>query len=233
MACAHLELSVTRTWKNRTLDVYSREWRQLRQTVLTRYNYACSFCGIHSEKHMICDHINGDASNNSLSNLRINCPVCDSIRHCGLSGIKGWLQIRISNMDQIEIIKKTQEYVKKYARIPSPEEIDPQCKMPTPQAPHEITEKSGTIIGSFQSGTSKTCIAIANILLCYDRTQLKGIDELKGFFTPESIIRFEFLQYTSGLNSSWTSGISRHDATDVHESKISKGHCTNCTKIQK
>lgn len=197
-AHVHLELGVTRTWGNRTLDVYSREWRQLRQKVLEKYNYACSFCGISSSKHMICDHINGDASDNSFSNLRINCPACDSVRHCGLSGIKKWLQIRISYMDQIEIIHKTQEYLRKYARMPSPEEVDPQCQMP---ALYEVTTRSGEIVKSFQSGTPEACVAIANILLEYDRVQLKGIDKLKGFFTQEGIVRFEYMKYIFNTNS--------------------------------
>lgn len=55
----------------------------LRDLVFDYFNNKCSICGIDSFWNnaplvLILDHIDGDASNNSVSNLRIVCPNCDS-----------------------------------------------------------------------------------------------------------------------------------------------------------
>ena len=76
---------------------------------------------------MVCDHIDGDASNNSLENLGINCPICDLIRHCGRAGIYQQLSIWESDFTQLEIVKMTQLYWKENNRIPDPLEIDPNA----------------------------------------------------------------------------------------------------------
>ena len=73
---------------------------------------------------MIIDHINGDATNNSLENLRVLCSMCDTIRHSGLAGIKGTLEVWISNVNQLEIVQKTREFYLQKKRFPSPKEID-------------------------------------------------------------------------------------------------------------
>ena len=46
-------------------------------------NYKCAICGCDNkwngkELKFILDHIDGDASNNKQSNLRLICPNCDS-----------------------------------------------------------------------------------------------------------------------------------------------------------
>ena len=101
-------LSVTSTWGNRTVDCNSSEWRSMRNKVLVKYNNKCRFCGHQSEKYMVVDHMDGVASNNKLSNLGVNCPACDAIRHCGFN--EKSIVLGISKLTQIEIINGTRKY---------------------------------------------------------------------------------------------------------------------------
>jgi HNH endonuclease len=111
-------------WWKRSLAINSTEWKQVRKIILERDNYQCYFCNIRASKYMIIDHINGDATNNSLENLRVLCSMCDTIRHSGLAGIKGTLEVWISNVNQLEIVQKTREFYLQKKRFPSPKEID-------------------------------------------------------------------------------------------------------------
>lgn len=87
------------------------------------------FCEIKASKYMINDHINGDATNNNLSNLRVLCPMCDTIRHAGLAGINKFLEVRISNLTQLEIVKKTREFYLQNKRSPLAREIYPYSRI--------------------------------------------------------------------------------------------------------
>ena len=78
---------------------------------------------------MINDHINGDATNNNLSNLIVLCPMCDTIRHAGLAGINKFLEVRISNLTQLEIVKKTREFYLQNKRFPLAREIYPYSRI--------------------------------------------------------------------------------------------------------
>jgi ribosomal protein L37AE/L43A len=60
-----IKLSNTKVWGNRTLDCASKEWRDLRQQMLKKYDYTCRFCGYKFKKFMVLDHKDGDASNNN------------------------------------------------------------------------------------------------------------------------------------------------------------------------
>lgn len=55
----------------------------IRKYILDKQNNQCAICEMknvwnNKELHFILDHIDGDASNNWESNLRLICPNCDS-----------------------------------------------------------------------------------------------------------------------------------------------------------
>ena len=55
----------------------------IRKYIYQKQNQCCAICGIKNEWNgkelkFILDHIDGDASNNEESNLRLICPNCDS-----------------------------------------------------------------------------------------------------------------------------------------------------------
>ena len=55
----------------------------IRDYILNSQNKQCAICGMlniwnNQELNFILDHIDGDASNSSRSNLRLICPNCDS-----------------------------------------------------------------------------------------------------------------------------------------------------------
>jgi hypothetical protein len=77
---------------------------------------------------MVVDHLSGDATNNNLSNLGLNCPACDQIRHCGLAGINGTIQIYETKLTQLEIVDKTHSFYLKNKRLPQPRELDKEAK---------------------------------------------------------------------------------------------------------
>ena len=58
-------------------------YQWLKPIILKEQNNVCSICGLstlwnNKELHFILDHIDGDATNNLRSNLRLICPNCDS-----------------------------------------------------------------------------------------------------------------------------------------------------------
>ncbi len=163
-----LRLDVTKTWGNRTLAVNSSGWKKLRKKILERDNHQCRFCRIRLSKYLVCDHIDGNASNNDPNNLGINCPGCDKIRHCGLSGLYQHTQLWLSQMPQSEIVQKTHQYVLERHRVPEPREIDPLA-----------------------SPTDIDMARFANILIGCDHFADIVRNAFKGFFTSKT--KFKYL----------------------------------------
>jgi hypothetical protein len=184
-----LKLSVTRTWGNRKLPINSSAWKNLRNQVLKRDNNTCRFCQTILDKYLVCDHIDGNASNNNLNNLGINCPGCDAIRHCGFSGIQGWLILRKSSLNQDEIVRKTYDFYLKNGIRPSPEKVDPACQKifkHSFKVDNEVVYKMNN-----PKGEEISSVDLANVLLLHDYEKIQGIENIKGFFAPKfSLERF-------------------------------------------
>ena len=127
-----LHFSVTPTHGNRTLRTSSRQWKALRAEIRLRDKRTCSSCGYlspHPQGHyMVIDHIDGDAPNNDLSNLRVHCPPCEAIRHCGFTGLRKWISVSESTMEQVEIVRKTREMFENTGVIPLPRSINPSLE---------------------------------------------------------------------------------------------------------
>ena len=190
-----LKLSITRTWYHRKLPLNSQEWKELRQKAILNHNHSCRFCGITLSKWLICDHIDGNASNNNLDNLGINCPGCDAIRHCGLSGIKGQLILRHSLLNQSQIVKKTYDFYLTNKRHPQPEEVDPLCQKILKHSFKVNKETVGKI--NNEEGQEIPSTILANLLLHYDYDKIEGVEKIKGFFTEQ--FRLNFLRWRREL----------------------------------
>jgi 5-methylcytosine-specific restriction endonuclease McrA len=176
-----LHLSVTPTFGNRKLPTTSQKWKALRTEILLRDNRTCSSCGYLSPypngRYMVVDHIDGDASNNDHSNLRVHCPPCDAIRHCGFSGLHDWVTVSESTMKQVEIVRKTREIFEDTGVIPNPEHIDPSVK------PVDIS-----------------ILEVANMMLETPWKDLPSeFHRLRGFFTEHSWGLFRNTMLTGNL----------------------------------
>ncbi|KDQ16414.1 hypothetical protein BOTBODRAFT_106952 [Botryobasidium botryosum FD-172 SS1] len=173
-----LRLSVTRIWGNRTIPVDSKEWRTLRANVLERDNRTCASCGYTSPhprgRGLKIDHADGNASNNNPANLRVHCPPCEAIRHCGFAGMKGWLQLASSEMDQVEITHNTHRIFEETGVMPEVSAVDPRAL-----------------------STEMTAIELANKLLGTDWECLTREEKgLRGFFTHDAADLFAITMYT-------------------------------------
>ena len=87
---------------------------------------------------MIIDHISGDAQDNRLKNLRVLCPLCDTIRHAGLAGIMRTLNIASSKLSQIEIVKKTQDFFLKNKILPTIKQLDSSARLAKENSPINV-----------------------------------------------------------------------------------------------
>ena len=86
-------------------------WRSLRDQVLTRDNWTCMFCGHRASKWMNIHHL-GDSSDNSLANLATICVACHAVLHVGSNLGSGTIEIWVSDISQVEIVRRTRAGVR-------------------------------------------------------------------------------------------------------------------------
>ncbi len=98
------------TWRTISADKTSKEdWKQIRQKILERDDYACQYCGFKSDKWQIVHHIDGNPNNNRHSNLMIVCQMCNLIEHAGMGCVlQGIVDLyKKAKYGQNEIVAKT------------------------------------------------------------------------------------------------------------------------------
>jgi hypothetical protein len=192
---------VTRTWGGRKLDTRSEAWKSLRQSAYKRDRGICRFCGVKA-KWFVCDHIDGNAGNNALENLGVNCSLCDMVRHCGFNGMQGYIVLRSSKLSQIQIVKRTRILFRQLGRMPRISEVDPKAKVVL-----TITKRNGTILYSEDDVTDGASIVdLANILLRFNYDDLDdSATDFKAFYTPRAEARFYADMTSAVVPSSSTS----------------------------
>lgn len=128
-----LHLSQTLISSGRTLPIDSPEWHSLQAKIITRDNRTCAYCAYmspHPEgRGLKIDYQNGDVSDNDKTNLSLSCPPCRAIQRCGFSGMKGWVQLAKSDMEQVEIVRRTRQLFEESGKVPKIREIDPLASL--------------------------------------------------------------------------------------------------------
>ena len=113
---------------------------------------------------------NGVASDyNDHTNLILHCPPCEAIWNCDIPGIEERVWLANSDMEQVEIVRKTRKMFEESGRIPRIREVDPLA-----------------------TRTDITIIDLADQLKAMKREELTEEEKgVRGFFMPEASDWFE------------------------------------------
>jgi hypothetical protein len=109
--------------------------KKMRDKVLIRDHHTCIYCGGFYLKYLICIHKDGNYKNNDQNNLGMACRACFIISFLNLGNFRE-IKLYWSTMSQLEIVRKTMDYIIEKSEIPSPYEIDKNIK----KAPISVLE---------------------------------------------------------------------------------------------
>src|SRR5437016_2958257 len=98
--------------------------KQTRNMVLSKNNYTCRYCGGVYPKYLICININ---KKNSIDSNDICCRICYIITHLNY-GFFREIKLYYSELSQLEIIRKSVDFIIKNNQIPLPKDIDVNFK---------------------------------------------------------------------------------------------------------
>lgn len=159
----------------------STRWRNLRKITLDRLKYICRYCGAYYQKYMIAISLaNDDDHKFSLGNIEICCRACYLITHINY-GFNDEMILCRSKLSQLDIVKKTIDYVILNRNIPDIKMIDSNA------------QKSPI-----------TLLELSYILSIHDFKNIpKSFRDLKIFFTPSFDITFiqnNYFNYISRIN---------------------------------
>ena len=84
---------------------------ELRVKVLERDGHKCTYCSFHAEEWQTINYIDGDSTNNDISNLTTACPMCNLILNAPLGCQKeGIVDLyRSAGYNQNKIVQITRE----------------------------------------------------------------------------------------------------------------------------
>jgi hypothetical protein len=163
-----LKIDVTDISLHTKTNITLIKWANLRTTVLKKYNYTCRYCNGKYMKYLQCIHLDNDSHNNNLSNLDLCCHACYIITHIN-SVYNNEIQPCWSKLSQLDIVRKSVDFVVKNNKIPSVLDIDSDAK----QIDLSIME-------------------LSNILVCTKEKIIlpKELNNYKLFFTQQFNTRF-------------------------------------------
>ena len=151
-----------------------------RETVLNKYKYICRYCGGIYHKYMYCIKINNNNDNNPIimkkkptiinttdqqedvsikfnnneeDNIEICCKICYKLTHLNLPNNAFDIKLYWSDKNQLDIIRLTVDSIIKNNKIPLPQDIDYNIKIP-PISLFEfinILNKNNNVVPSFLS----------------------------------------------------------------------------------
>lgn len=103
------------------------KWNSVRKAVLIKRNNICRFCGGTFNKYLTVIPIDKNTNNKSTDNLDICCRACYMITHLNY-GVFRQLLVIMSKLSQVDIVRKSLEYLTKHGITPSVDKIDPNAK---------------------------------------------------------------------------------------------------------
>lgn len=162
----NLTLSVSNI--NNIID-NSNKFTNLRKLAIHKSNHLCKYCGGKYNRYLFCVPRN-NTKINSDNDLLVICKLCFMITNINHNYCKE-LSLCWSTLDQVEIVRKTVDFILKEQKVPLITEIDKNAK----KIPMSLTE-------------------ISNILIKYKKLP-KEMNNYKIFVTQE--LDVSFIEYNS------------------------------------
>ena len=99
--------------------------KSIRNIILSQNNYTCRYCGGIYPKYLICININNE---NFIDLKDVCCRICYIITHLNY-GLFREIKLYCSELTQLEIIRKSVDFILENGQIPSPKIIDNNIKI--------------------------------------------------------------------------------------------------------
>jgi hypothetical protein len=152
-----IKKAVTDISNSAKTQISQTKWNALRVATLKKYKHICRCCGGTFDRYLFCIRIDGNSKNNEPDNLDLMCKACYIIKHINY-GFNNEIEVGLSKLSQLNIVRRTIDHVMSYNRVPTMKEIDPDA------------EKVGLSI-----------MELSNVMITAD---VDKVEKYKIFFTP-------------------------------------------------